>query len=105
MGPEFFQTHMGRKFYEADVPRIAKSLESIAASLEKLANPVQEVELPAPDSLSDLASEFKSQAMSQDEKREFVIRVFVKADSIYSDFNDGDITADEAFEKIKEILK
>jgi hypothetical protein len=33
-GPEFFQTIMGRKFYDADVPRIAKALERIAAALE-----------------------------------------------------------------------
>lgn len=33
-GPEFFQTRMGQKFYEADVPRIVKSLERIAEMLE-----------------------------------------------------------------------
>jgi len=32
---EFFQTRMGRKFYEVDVPNIAKSLEKIANFLEK----------------------------------------------------------------------
>lgn len=36
MGPEFFQTGMGRRFYEHDVPRIADSLVRIAESLEKL---------------------------------------------------------------------
>ena len=30
---EFFKTIMGRKFYEADVPRIAKALEDIAKKL------------------------------------------------------------------------
>jgi hypothetical protein len=34
-GPEFFQTMMGRKFYEGDVPRIAKALEIIANNMEK----------------------------------------------------------------------
>lgn len=34
-GPEFFQTVMGHKFYEADVPRVAKALERIASALEK----------------------------------------------------------------------
>jgi hypothetical protein len=29
-GPEFFQTRMGQKFFESDVPRIARALESIA---------------------------------------------------------------------------
>ena len=35
MGIEFFQSMMGRKFYEADVPRITKALERIADALEK----------------------------------------------------------------------
>ena len=34
MGIEFFNTMMGRKFYEADVPRITKALERIADALE-----------------------------------------------------------------------
>jgi hypothetical protein len=33
-GPQFFQTRMGTRFYEADVPRIANALERIAAALE-----------------------------------------------------------------------
>ena len=33
---DFFQTGMGRKFYEGSVPRIARALESIAQSLEAL---------------------------------------------------------------------
>ena len=33
-GPEFFQTRMGQKFYEADVPRMIKALERIADALE-----------------------------------------------------------------------
>ena len=32
---EFYQTLMGRKFYDADVPRIVKALERIATALEK----------------------------------------------------------------------
>lgn len=35
MGIEFFQSMMGRKFYEADVPRITKALERIADALEE----------------------------------------------------------------------
>ena len=35
MGPEFFQTYMGRAYYEGTVPRIAKALERIAAALEE----------------------------------------------------------------------
>ena len=36
MSHEFFQTMMGRKFYEYDVPEIAKSLKRIATALEKI---------------------------------------------------------------------
>lgn len=32
---DFFQTVMGRKFYEHDVPQIANSLQSIATSMKK----------------------------------------------------------------------
>lgn len=33
MGPEFFQTKMGSKFFNSDVPRIANALETIAEKL------------------------------------------------------------------------
>jgi hypothetical protein len=33
-GPDFFQTPMGRKFFEADVPRLLKTLSRIADALE-----------------------------------------------------------------------
>ena len=41
---QFFNTLMGRKFYEADVPRIAKALENIAIELKKQ-NELKEKEL------------------------------------------------------------
>lgn len=40
----FFQTLMGRKFYEGDVPRITKALEKIAEELER-ANNMKESDL------------------------------------------------------------
>ncbi|MBC9786653.1 hypothetical protein H1S01_19620 [Heliobacterium chlorum] len=33
---DFFQTGMGRKFYERDVPKIAESLATIAEQLTRL---------------------------------------------------------------------
>jgi hypothetical protein len=30
MGPQFFETYMGRKFFEADFPRLIQALESIS---------------------------------------------------------------------------
>jgi len=43
-GPEFFQTRMGHKFYEADVPRIAEALEHIGKQL-MIANELKKIEL------------------------------------------------------------
>jgi len=34
-GPEFFQTGMGRKFYDGDVPRIVEALQNIAKELKR----------------------------------------------------------------------
>lgn len=39
MGPEFFQTGMGKKFFEGDLPRLVKALERIAAAVEKKDEP------------------------------------------------------------------
>ena len=35
--PKLFETAIGRRFYEVDVPGIRKALERIAAALEALA--------------------------------------------------------------------
>lgn len=39
MGPKFFQTVMGKRFYESDVPRLVKALERIAKALERTDEP------------------------------------------------------------------
>lgn len=44
MGPEFFQTLMGKSFYQGSVPNIAKSLEEISVQLKR-ANDLREKEL------------------------------------------------------------
>jgi hypothetical protein len=36
MGPQFFQTPMGRRYYEHTVPELAKQLERVADALEAL---------------------------------------------------------------------
>ena len=36
MGPEFFQTQMGKKFYGADVPALIKVINRLADAIEKL---------------------------------------------------------------------
>jgi hypothetical protein len=36
MGPEFFKTPMGRRYYEHTLPELAKQLERIADVLEAL---------------------------------------------------------------------
>lgn len=42
--PNFFQTLMGKKFYEGDMPRIVRSLEQIAKELKRQ-NDLKESEL------------------------------------------------------------
>jgi len=37
-GPSFFQTVMGRAFYEGTMPRLAKAAERIAVGLERMAD-------------------------------------------------------------------
>jgi hypothetical protein len=39
-GPEFFQTVMGKQFYDGTMPRIAKALERIADAMEKQQEPL-----------------------------------------------------------------
>ena len=40
-GSEFFQTSMGKRFYQGTMPRIADSLEQIADSLEQIAKSLE----------------------------------------------------------------
>ena len=35
---EFFKTQMGKRFYESDIPKISRALESISKSLETIVN-------------------------------------------------------------------
>ena len=35
-GPEFFQTRMGQRFFEATAPKVAEQLERLNANLEAL---------------------------------------------------------------------
>ena len=46
MSDDFFRTRMGQQFYDVSVPGIQRALESIAESLEKVANPVQTIHIP-----------------------------------------------------------
>lgn len=45
--PEFFETRMGRAFYERDVPKIARQLTRIADALERLADQQTTTTAPA----------------------------------------------------------
>lgn len=46
-GPEFFQTIMGRKFFDGDLPRLIKALETIASKMTPSAPKLSSV--PPPD--------------------------------------------------------
>lgn len=54
-GPKFFQTGMGRKFYESTAPKVAEALERIAAVLERLA--------AKPETLDEMFQMFRTMAI------------------------------------------
>ena len=35
MGPEFYQTGMGRKFFDSDLPELIKAIDRLAEAIEK----------------------------------------------------------------------
>ncbi len=41
-GPEFFQTPIGRKFFQGDVPKMIRLMERIAIALENLVGDLEE---------------------------------------------------------------
>ena len=45
MPPEFFQTPMGRRFYEHTVPELVKQIERVAEALEAILAKVAKKEL------------------------------------------------------------
>lgn len=47
-GPSFWQTLMGKAYYEGTLPRIARALERIAAALEAQNAPPAETPAPRP---------------------------------------------------------
>ena len=57
MGPQFFQTGMGKTFFEGTMPRIARSLATIATELKRQ-NDLTEGERDK--SPSEIADEFRT---------------------------------------------
>ena len=51
MSPEFFQTMMGKRFYECHVPLIADALSRIAVAMEHKASPAKVEENKCPTAL------------------------------------------------------
>jgi hypothetical protein len=52
MGPKFFQTTMGSRFYNGQLPALIKALERIAISLEILTNQNKEETINGSDDAS-----------------------------------------------------
>jgi hypothetical protein len=42
MGPRFFETPLGRKFFQSDVPKMLTLMERIAKALENLVGELEE---------------------------------------------------------------
>ncbi len=53
MGPEFFQTAMGKRFYEGTAPAIAEALKDIAKEM-KIANKLKEKELKLQEEIATM---------------------------------------------------
>jgi hypothetical protein len=45
MGPKFFQTLMGRKFFDVTIPKVIFQVERLNNNLEKLISLIEEKEL------------------------------------------------------------
>ena len=52
-GPQFFETRMGRIFYERDVPALVKALERIGDLLERVAEAKVTRTQPRPEVQAD----------------------------------------------------
>jgi uncharacterized coiled-coil protein SlyX len=77
MGPEFFQTAMGRKFYESDVPRIAAALEQIATALSSRAAPEVEARAARVDRIASDMSEQITEANAELARNKQTLRAIV----------------------------
>ncbi len=42
MGPQFFETALGRKFFQSDVPKMVRLMERIAIAMELLVGDLEE---------------------------------------------------------------
>jgi len=42
MGPQFFETAIGRKFFQSDVPKMIRLMERIAIAMENLVGDLEE---------------------------------------------------------------
>lgn len=51
--PQFFESMMGRRFFEAEVPRAIHTLEKIGRAIERLASAAEAETAPRPPSKSD----------------------------------------------------
>jgi hypothetical protein len=71
-GPEFFQTGMGRKFYEHDVPKMIEATNRLAAAIEeqnKLNTPKNEYEIVYKETYRSNTRSVRVFAHSKDEAR------------------------------------
>lgn len=48
-GPQFFQTFMGRKFYEADVPAVVQAIRENTAAINRVAAALEKLAATQPD--------------------------------------------------------
>ena len=66
-GPEFYQTHAGRKFFEGTLPTLCRGIEKLVSVIERH-NELKEIEIGLkPDTrIREIAEEFLSDSQKQD---------------------------------------
>lgn len=93
---EFFQTKMGRQFFDATMPRIAKALEALAAKL-------------SPETLDAMYKTFKTLALLDPDPDEAtaadIANEAIRRFLVYRDEGDPSLAEIEAQEKVVEELK
>jgi hypothetical protein len=84
MGPEFFQTRMGQKFYDATMPRLAKAVEKLVKEMERQ-NDLKEIEMglqPRPAKDPDFVAEMVKR---MDGKAELILKGSVEVQKACDD--------------------
>ena len=97
-GPQFFETMMGRKYYDGTMPKVAKALERIADALEGLPKAAEAPEAKPAISLAShnaaAPGTMRAQRYQQALAFEAIAAMFVDEKGEWRELSGADIIAD-----------